>query len=316
MGPPPPRAAANPVKLHARIAGPRLQIEARAMSESPEHIALVELFRHHPGLAARLAAQTGQVELPPEYTARVGDPIEKPSSLAPDVVRLTIIVEIQRREDPDKLFTWPVYLWLERLRRRCECVILVIATRRDVAAWAAGPIRGGPGNLARMFVLGPDEMPWVADLDEARTDPAFAVLSSSLHARDPDGIRVVRAALAGLFSLRLADTCSYNQLVFRAVDAATFPDLEDLMPQPQTAQDPAHVEEWREFIQPYIKNLTEWVVGCTARQEVLVELIGERGMTLDEQHRTRIRRCGNRKQLDTWLRRVLTAASVDEIFAD
>src|SRR5688572_27773769 len=98
----------------------------RVMHESAEHAALVELFRHHPELATALAERCG-VATPSNCRARVGDPVQKPATLAPDVAielldaqgvrRMVLLIEVQRRVDEEKLLSWPAYLWFEWLRR-------------------------------------------------------------------------------------------------------------------------------------------------------------------------------------------------------
>jgi YD repeat-containing protein len=48
----------------------------------------------------------------------------------------------------DKRFSWPVYVTTLRARLRCPVFLLVVATDKNVAGWAAEP-RGSPGTLRR-----------------------------------------------------------------------------------------------------------------------------------------------------------------------
>jgi hypothetical protein len=292
------------------------------MSESSEHAALVELFRAHPELAARLAAQAGPVELPAGFKTRVGDPIEKPATLTPDLVvevwdgdvlHLTIAVEIQRDVDPEKLWSWPAYLWLERHRRRSDAIVLVIATRQEVAAWARRPIRGGPGNTARVIVLGPADVPRIVELGEARTNPALAVLSAGIHGSAPGGVPVVRAAFAALHALHPRETRSYNHLVFRALPAAQIQIIiEDLMQEVQQSQDDEAdpFAGWNEFIAPYLERNTARTQATT-----LLRQLARRGFSVPDDTRLRVLACTDVARLEGWLDRVITANDLDEVFA-
>lgn len=294
------------------------------MSESAEHHALVELFRHHPGLAAWLAGKYGRVKLPPGTTARLGDPVERPKQLTSDVlielvdakgkVRLAIIVEVQRRIEKEKLETWPAYLWLERRRRHCECHLLVIATRPEVAAWAARSIHSGPGNVTTPIVLGPQHVPWITRLDDARAFPSLAVLSAAMHADEPGGTRVIRAPTAGLLTLRESDTRRYNDLVFRSLSkAAIHAILEDLMKSVRQENKEWHdsLKGWREYWKECVRPRVE----VEFHQEWLLRGLSLRGHTVRPAHRKRVLACEDVAQLELWHERLLKGADVREIFA-
>ena len=66
---------------------------------------------------------------------------------------LSSVVEVQLRIDEAKHFSWPVYVAVERSRKRCETCLIVVTPDPAVAAWARRPIRIGPGNKlhARYF---------------------------------------------------------------------------------------------------------------------------------------------------------------------
>lgn len=77
----------------------------------------------------------------------------------PEVALLALTLAVQRGIDASKAFTWPAYGWLERARQRCDSHVLVVATRRAIAAWArriAGESQPGP---VQVIVFGPDELP-------------------------------------------------------------------------------------------------------------------------------------------------------------
>ncbi len=308
------------------------------MRESREHAALVELFRHHPELAARLAERHAGASLPASYTTHVADAIHRPANLAADLVIevrdvhgkvvLAISVEVQRTIDEMKLYTWPAYLWLERLRRRCDSCVLVIATRKSVAAWARRVIRGGPFNEMRVIVLGPADVPRITDPQVARANPALAVLSAAMHATAPDGFPVARAAVAALASLPYADTREYNHLVFHTLHPDTIREiLEDVMQE----QYECHHEDdgycgWREFCSQLRamgkeegkaegREEGKAEAAVHMRAEILLRLLGQRGLAVDEMTRSRVLACTDVELLDVWLGRVLSAGSTGDVFA-
>lgn len=243
------------------------------MRESREHAALVELFRHHPELAARLAERHAGASLPASYTTHVADAIHRPANLAADLVIevrdghgkvvLAISVEVQRTIDEMKLFTWPAYLWL-------------------------------------------------------------AVLSAAMHATAPDGFPVARAAVAALASLPYADTREYNHLVFHTLHPDTIREiLEDVMQE----QYECHHEDdgycgWREFCSQLRamgkeegKAEGKAEAAVHMRAEILLRLLGQRGLAVDEMTRSRVLACTDVELLDVWLGRVLSAGCTGDVFA-
>lgn len=118
-----------------------------------QHEILVDLFRENGKLAAELLRtcagiaidhhriERGSIDLsqavPAEYCAdnvaflhnRKGRPITG------------VIVEVQLQRDRDKLLAWPVYVAALRAQLDCPAVLLVVAPRPAVAAWARDPSR-------------------------------------------------------------------------------------------------------------------------------------------------------------------------------
>ena len=76
-----------------------------------------------------------------------------------------LVLEVQRDKDPDKEYSWPVYVTVVRAKKRCPTVVLVVAPDAEVATWAAQPIDLGLGfGTLRPVVLGPASVPEVTDL--------------------------------------------------------------------------------------------------------------------------------------------------------
>jgi hypothetical protein len=159
-----------------------------------DHEILVDLFRDNGTLAAELlrtcagiAVDHARVEpasidltqvVPAEYRAdtvavlhgRDGRPVTG------------VIVEVQRRPDRDKRLTWPVYVAALRAQLDCPAVLLVVAPKPAVAAWARRPIElGHPGFRLTPLVIGFADVPHVRDRTAASQLPQLAVLSVMAH---------------------------------------------------------------------------------------------------------------------------------------
>jgi hypothetical protein len=78
--------------------------------------------------------------------------------------RPRIVLEVQREKDPDKKYSWLVYVAAVRARKRCPTIVLVVAPDAEVAAWAVAPIDVGLGRGSLSpLVLGPAIVPEVTD---------------------------------------------------------------------------------------------------------------------------------------------------------
>ncbi len=136
------------------------------MAPSLEHEAICELFRRaEPELLFTLLGYAGVV-LP--WVNSVQDASEEsgelmPTSFVADVVLTlgegdsahVLILEVQRAVDPDKCWSWPVYLATVRARHRCACVLVVVTPRADVARWVCThiPYRGRSGRCRARVAL-------------------------------------------------------------------------------------------------------------------------------------------------------------------
>jgi hypothetical protein len=180
-----------------------------------DHEGIVELFRKDPQLVSALLEGPLGVAVPAFSEARVEPSTMaelKPAAIHADLVVvlragarpvLSIAVEVQRNEDPDKLFAWPAYVaWLRRNFRADACVLVVTQSER-VANWASRTIVLGPGGVLQPLVLRPSSVPVVDTVDDARKSPELAVLSAMVHGggRVETAVEVALAASAAAHEL-------------------------------------------------------------------------------------------------------------------
>ena len=175
------------------------------------HDALLQLFRNSPTLAPELLRDVLHAPVPPFDHVRIGDSTLTevvPTEYRADLVLLlegaadantaaAVVVEAQLGRDPDKRWSWPVYLTSLRARLRCDVALLVVTSDAAVAGWAGTPIATGhPGWVLVPLVLGPEALPAVRDATAGEVSPELAVLSVMLHGHGAHALAVAEAALA------------------------------------------------------------------------------------------------------------------------
>ena len=303
---------------------------------SPEHEALVDLFRTHPSLAVHLVEAALHIPLPAYSSITIVEAsldqlasIEFRADLVielkdeSDNLLLAIVLEVQLRSDADKRYSWPVYATVTRSRKRCPACVLVIAPDADVAVWAATPIEIGPGSGPwTPLVLGPNEVPRVTDPEVARSEPALSVLSALAHGNEPtEGLSVLMAALVGLTGFDLSTAQVYLLVIYKALSEPIRQALEakimelkalgevELPPFAQQLVDDGKIQGRREGIRE-----GEARGQRAGRREVLLRLAARYGLVLTDEQRVRIEACEDLATLDRWFDNAFTAKTPDELF--
>ncbi|MBN8612069.1 MAG: hypothetical protein J0L92_15855 [Deltaproteobacteria bacterium] len=177
---------------------------------SRDHELAIDLLRRSPRTLARILRHAFGIEVGEELVSvsEAFDEIE-PSTYVADLVltgpEATLIVEVQRQRDADKVFRWPFYVAGAHARTRRRTWLVVLAFEESVADWARRPISTFHDGTFRPIVIGPAAIPRVFDLDEARADPELAVLSTMMHGRDADALAVGLAGFVAASTVALED---------------------------------------------------------------------------------------------------------------
>jgi hypothetical protein len=274
---------------------------------STTHQALVELFRARPSLATALLAplatlpsfaSTSPTEaaldqlVPTEFRA---DLVVELNDAAGEVLA-AIVVEVQLGADPDKLWTWPVYLAALRARLRRPVWLLVIAPDEAVAAWARTPIELVPGAPYRLaLVLGPGELPPLPDPIVATHQPELALLAAVAHGHD-DNDALLPTLLAALRAVDRDHRIGYLSMLLAVLPPAARKRLEDLMLNPAFAD--------IKLPSPWQEQLDERDVR--AKADAILAVLDARGVAVPDDVRTRILACADIPTLDRWIRRAAT----------
>jgi hypothetical protein len=275
------------------------------------HEALLSLFRHRPAVVAELLRERLDPPLPQIRQARLesADFVDiTPTEYRADAVVvlgaaepvLAVVVEAQLRRDPGKRWSWPVYVATLRARLQCPTVLLVLCVDTGVATWCAKRIDLGPGFHLVPTVLGPEVVPVVTDPEQAARAPELAVLSVLAHGQRPGGGKVLEAFYRCLSAVATVDADGarlYADLVHVALPRARR-NMEDLM---------------RVTVHPYTHEFIE-CVRIQERGASVVAVLEGRGIKVPDDAYERILECMNEDQVNVWLNRAVTAASVDELF--
>lgn len=294
---------------------------------SREHEILLGLFKNRPDLAGQLLSRTQHVRIPAYRSARMesGDLTDwAPAEYRADaVVTLTghaqepvlaVVVEIQRRWDQHKPWSWPVYVSAVRARMKCPAELLVLCPNPRTAVRCARPIRLGLGSgdsesVLRPLVVGPAAVPVITDTETAIEAPELTVISALIHGGGEHAEPVLKATMDALGSLGpdLGRTCGDFLHSELPISARQY--LEALV---KTATD--HADG------PFSRLARRWEAKGEAKGRaegevaMLLDVLAARRLDLTTEQHATITACTDEQQLRTWLRRALHATSADQLF--
>ena len=186
------------------------------------HEVLIKLFRDETRLAPELLRDVFHAELPPYTDVHTEESTLTqlmPTEYHADLVLMLrnkepvygIVVEVQLQRDEQKAFTWPLYVTALRARFRCPVDLLVVTADSSVARWAAKPLPlGRPDSVFCPYVLGPEGIPQIRDVELATARPHLAVLSALAHGNAPGGLGVLHAAFTAVGGLDAAHASMYH----------------------------------------------------------------------------------------------------------
>jgi hypothetical protein len=272
-----------------------------------------------PGVRARLhAAQFTDVQ-PPEYSADAAYLIEDEAGK----VRDAAIAEIQLARDDDKHSSWLQYTATMHRKLRVPVTVIVLAVKEEVERWCARPhAYDRAGNTFTPLVIGPSKIPWITDLEQASALPELTVLSVAAHGREPGAEALGIPAFLACSSLDGPRATLYvDAIMMWLSDSARRALLEYL--------NMHHYEYQSEFARKYVEEgrkdgleegrkegLKEGrKEGLKeGRQEVLVKQLGLKFGELPAWAVQRLQAADD-AELARWTERILTAATLDDVFA-
>ena len=197
---------------------------------------------------------------------------------------------------------WPAYLTTARARLGCPVMLLVICPEGSVAAWARRPISlGHPGLVLTPLVLGPEEVPVLTVAEDAAA-PELAVVSAAVHGAGPEGAKVFTAMLESLEKIEPEQARGYIDEVLAVLPETARELLEAIM----KTRD-------REYKSDFARGYYDQGEARGEAKAVLA-VLSARGIDVPEEVRVRIWECTDLALLESWVRRAVTVASIDELF--
>ncbi|MFF3502293.1 hypothetical protein [Streptomyces sp. NPDC003247] len=292
------------------------------------HEAMHRIFQKDPALLTRALQKVLQVPFPDPYDFAAMnvdlteiEPVERrvDTLLRAETGEGTylLVVESQGKPDERKRGSWPYYLSYLYEKYRCEPVLIVVTQNSATARWASEPIHlgvaGCPSLTVRPFVLGPDNVPVIADEREAGQDVPLAVLSAMTHGRGRQAPAILDSLAAALRTIDRDTAAVFVQFVDSCLaDDQARQMWRDLMTAIQYFWRHPLAEQVRE--EGRVEGREE--VRVQERADTVVRILGFRGVPVSDAVRARVESCSDLDRLALWQKRALHVEKAEDIFVE
>ncbi|WP_437335323.1 hypothetical protein [Sorangium sp. So ce394] len=228
-----------------------------------------------------------------------------------------VMVEIQNSIDERKRRSWPLAVSVLVHQEKAMGEVIVITASRRVASWAKRAARFR-GELGTRFELTPRVLLLSGRRVEALLDPAHPELAlfaawAVHHRHGPAARRIVVRALEvteqGLTDEPLRD--AQARAILAVLSDAMVASLKELAMDPSKVPETQASRRFRLFFEK--RGRAEGKVE--GKQEALLAVLDARGLSLTAEERAHIEACTVPAELDRWIARAVTAASMSEVFA-
>ena len=299
------------------------------MPTSPTHQNFVLLFGSHPELTFELARRAGA---PVAYDYErfedaatefddplTGNPVRVDLALVGHVdadTRRGIALEVQLDVDLNKEWTMELYRAGLRRRHKCPAWVLVFTPEPSVRAAVLERMFVVEPEL-RPYVVTPEMIPIVQDLQVALDNYAWAVLAATVHNTGPQAVIGATMAIRALLRIAPDHHERYIQLVSASVGEKIMQQVrEQLPPEEQweltdferrgSTYFRAHREGFKEGLEQGLEK------GLQAALRTVLEV---RGLALDDHLQERIAACSDVVQLRELIARAATITTSEELFS-
>jgi hypothetical protein len=277
------------------------------------HEALHRVFRESPNLFTATIHRVFEVDFPEIVESEVIDTDlteTRPMERRPDTVLKAqtsagpqlLVVEAQNREEPSKIRSWAYYLSFLENRYRIPATLMIVTPSEATARWARRPLRLGLPGFPSMelypFVVGPDNIPFITEVEEAIEDVDFAVLSTLTHRLNPDIEKALTPLAAALDTLEPERSAIWADLTEVGLEGC--------------AQD-----FWRQIMQTMQYEFgSQLALETTVKERIrlILKFLDMRGIPVTDAERRRIEACTDLEMLEAWVMRAPSVQSVDELF--
>ena len=287
------------------------------------HEAPLELIRQCPDLAVDLLRAMADVPLPADLKAELrlnslnavvpaeftADAVVVVKDRTTDQPMLVIVVEPQGRDDPTKVYSWPVYLSIARESVTCpSAVLLVICPDPREAEKCRRVIKmGHPGWDLYPIVIDPTHAP-----DDTGAGPYLILFLAILPALDMTN-KATRNRVLGAIVDTGASEADRRRLTAIILNRAT--DAARKLLEAEMATD-----EWKnDYIESYVNvgiEQGDQRGAARTRAQDILEVIDARDLKPTPEQRAKVTPDAGLDKLTRWFGRALTAATAADIFRD
>lgn len=282
------------------------------------HEVPIRLFQARPELAAELLVKTLGAALPayasalPESEALTNDdPLELNCDGAAvfrneaGVPVFAVIIEVQRREDKRKHYSWPMYLTILRARLKCPVRLLAVCTDAATADWARRPIEvGPPGFTFFADVIAPEE--FVETDQDQSSQVAVELLILKAACGGPQAVETAHKIGRRLNDLSESERQQYAGWAMQLLSDEACNVLEEYMSMTY--------QEYLESPAGKLELKGERRGERLGQIKGLLKLLRARGIEVPESARLRIEAVTDDEELDRWYMRAVIADRVEQIF--
>jgi hypothetical protein len=291
---------------------------------SGEHETPIALAKLDPGLLTWLLAHLFDVKVPDYHHARA-----QPTDVRVVVPRtfhadgmllycdvadrpvLAVVLEVQRGWDDTKRWMWKLYVAQLETELRVNAALVVYCPDSAIARWYRGMFEGDGLSLSlRPFIFTPHDVPLVVDVGLARDNPALAVFSAICHGGDAEVDATFPALAEALRALGPKKAILYYDVVLAGLPQAPRARWEAYM---STATDSEYHSELFREIDARGQARGQALGQALGEGRAVLTVLDARGVPVPEAVREQILACTDLAQLDTWLRRAVTAATAEDV---
>jgi hypothetical protein len=284
------------------------------------HEGPLDLVRQHPEIALELIQGTDGVELPGQVAVSLAptdmsavvpvqylaDMVVLLSDEATGEPVLAVIIEPQLRDSETKRFSWPVYVTTARhVSKSPAAVLVVLCPDPAEAAKCRQLIRTGhPGFDLAPIVIDSGGPPG----RDGAGDPYLTVFAASMGGIDMESEPGARRVLDAMASPSVSDADRFRMMaiILRLASDLARPILEAMM----------ITSEYEKTLAERIHDEGEARGEAKGEAKSVLKLLDARHLAPSDEQRERVLSCTEAAQLDLWLVRAATAATIAEVFAD
>ncbi|HVI01601.1 MAG TPA: hypothetical protein VM869_22955 [Enhygromyxa sp.] len=299
---------------------------------SPLHQNFVLLFDNHPELTFELARRAG-APLPLHYqrfepsSAEFEDPVTGTLVRADLAIvghvnrhwRRGVVLEVQLDTDPDKEWTLALYRGGIRRKHRCPAWVVLFSPDPNVRRSVQEQMFVFEPEL-RPYVITPEMIPIVQDLQAALDNYAWAVLAAAVHNTGPEAVVGATVAIRALLRIAPSDHERYIQLVSASVGDEVMQQVRAQLPPDEQIELSEFERRGSTYTRAHREGFAEGLEqgldqGLERGRAAVLGILAARELAIDEHTRERIAACSDLDQLSELLIRAATIATADALFS-